>query len=89
MTQVIMQVAVKAIKAVVQAMTEAAGPAKGNSGADVATNMNIRTSGPSSEHQPSNKRFKISINEFVNFEMEVKIFSGPGIMTSVMMRESQ
>ena len=83
MMYTIMQAAVEAVKGVFQAMTEKSCPTERRNGAGVATNMSARTSGPSMREPTFKWKVTDKYDELLNFEMKVKIFSLPRVMTSV------
>ena len=69
-----MQAVIEAMEAVVQTMSEAAGP-KRNKAVAMTASMSAGTSGSSLKQPTFNWKDKNEYNELLNFEMEVKIFS--------------
>ena len=71
MTQAIMQAAIEAMKAAVQAMADTAGLAKRSNVAVTALDTSIRSKRPAQKQLISNCKMQDKYNKLLNFETEI------------------
>ena len=69
--------------------SEAEVPAKNNNAAVATPGMSTRSNGLALKLPTFNWMAQDTYDKLMNFEMEVKIYSWPGFMISVTIRESQ